>query len=90
MKKPKETCKVQTHTAEFKNFKFPEQRTKKTMKNLHVIHELGGNHDTCYKQTMNIERIERQRGLPLSKSIKINVGNDETRWATICILEDPL
>lgn len=39
---------------------------------------------------MHIERIDGQQGLLLRETVKINVGNNETRWATIGILEDPL
>lgn len=39
---------------------------------------------------MHIERIDGQQGLLLRETVEINVGNDETRWATIGILEDPL
>lgn len=56
--------------------------------NLHVIQELSSNHDTGDKQAMNIERIDWQRGLPLNEPIKINICNDETRRATVCILEN--
>lgn len=39
---------------------------------------------------MNIERVDGQRRLPLSKPIKINIGHHETRGAAISIFEDPL
>lgn len=37
---------------------------------------------------MNIEGIDRQRGLSLNKAIEINVGNDEATRATIGVLKD--
>ena len=37
---------------------------------------------------MNVEGIDGQRGLSLSKTIQINVSNDVARWATIGVLED--
>lgn len=39
---------------------------------------------------MHIERIDGQQGLLLRESVEINIGNNETRWTTIGILEDPL
>jgi hypothetical protein len=39
---------------------------------------------------VNIERIDGQQGLLLRESVKINIGNNETRWTTIGVLEDPL
>lgn len=56
--------------------------------NLRVIQELCSNHDTGDKQAMNIEGIDGQGGLPLNEPIKINIRNNETSRATICILEN--
>lgn len=39
---------------------------------------------------MHVERIDGQKGLPLRESVEINICNDETRGATIGVLEDPL
>jgi len=39
---------------------------------------------------MNIEGVDRQRGLSLSETIKIDICNNETGWTTIGILENSL
>lgn len=39
---------------------------------------------------MNVEGIDGQRRLPLSKAIEINVCNNEARWAAIGVLENSL
>ncbi|KAE8666972.1 hypothetical protein F3Y22_tig00112471pilonHSYRG00099 [Hibiscus syriacus] len=49
-----------------------------------------GNHDSRNKQPMNVERIDGQRGLPMTKPIEINISNDKARWATICVLVNPV
>lgn len=43
---------------------------------LQIIHEFCSHHDTSDQQPMNVERIDRQGGLLLSKPIEINVSND--------------
>ncbi|KAE8676800.1 hypothetical protein F3Y22_tig00111582pilonHSYRG01212 [Hibiscus syriacus] len=50
--------------------------SQEKLRNLHIIHELGSNHDARNKQPMNVERIDGQRGLPLSKPIEINAVED--------------
>ena len=57
---------------------------------LHVIHELGSNHDTGDDQPMNIEGIDGQRWLPLREPIEIDIGDNIAGGAAIGILEDPL
>uniref|UniRef100_A0A803P320 Uncharacterized protein n=1 Tax=Cannabis sativa TaxID=3483 RepID=A0A803P320_CANSA len=57
---------------------------------LQIVHELGGDHDTGDEQAMNIKGVNGQQWLTLSKTIKINISNDEARRATIGVLEDPL
>jgi len=43
----------------------------------HVIHEFGSYHDTCDQQSMNIEGVDRERGLSLSETVEVDIGNDE-------------
>lgn len=65
------------------------QETHNEVKDLHVIHELGRDQNAGDEQPMNIERVDGQRSLLLSKTIKINIGDDEARRATVSILKDP-
>ena len=63
---------------------------RKSELNLHIIHELGGDHDTSNEQTMYIKGINRQQWLPLREPVKVDIGNNKARRATVCVLEDPL
>ncbi|KAA8519970.1 hypothetical protein F0562_014232 [Nyssa sinensis] len=47
-------------------------------------------HDTGDEQPVNVERVDGQRRLSLSKPIKIGISNNEARWAVIRILQNSL
>lgn len=57
---------------------------------LHIIHELGGDHDAGDEEAVDVKGVDRQRRLAVSEPIEVNVGDDEAGGATICVLEDPL
>ncbi|KAM1048679.1 hypothetical protein FF1_027777 [Malus domestica] len=42
------------------------------------------------RQAVNIEIIHGQQWLHLGETVEIYVGDDESRWAPIGVLEDPL
>lgn len=58
--------------------------------NLHIIHELSGDHDTGNEETMYVEGVNGQQWLPLSEAVEVHVGHNEARRATVGVLEDPL
>jgi len=52
-------------------------KMRRRERELHVIHEFGSYHDTCDQQSMNIEGVDGERGLSLSETVEVDIGNDE-------------
>ena len=56
---------------------------------VHVVHELGGEHDAGDEQAVDVEGVDGQRGLSAGEAVEVSVGHNEARRAAVGVLEDP-